>query len=110
VDAQRPFADVNLLRSKKCLSAGTVVNPIVAIGNYFFCVVQADAFLVDRESNLTEGLVTSRSTDENDDMNDVGIITRIRKTFTQVPVDATKRYLPPDHPALNLVLQVLVEL
>lgn len=106
VDAQTPNADIHLLRTGLTLTADTAVNPLVAIGNYFFCVVAADAFLVDKQGNLSESLLTTRSPVENDDMDDVTILERVRKTFTQVPVEAATRYQAPDHPALNKVLQV----
>ena len=93
LDTQRPYEDVALLRSGVRLGAGSVGNPLVTIANYFCCVVEQDAFVVDSEGRLCEALVTTRALDGGGDAGPAEkiAIERLRKTFAFQPLDGARR-------------------
>lgn len=58
-DSRQPSAPLKLQGSKKVLDSGSVTNPMTVLANYVFCVVEADAFQLDSEGDLTEALLTT---------------------------------------------------
>jgi len=76
--------EVKLTRSGNVLAPGTVRNPMVVIANYFFDSIPQDAFFVKR-GQLQEGLVTVSSYQQEPDLNDPEILSRVEISYDRNP-------------------------
>ena len=78
---------VRLVHSGEVLAAETLRNPTVVISNYLFDSIPQDAFSV-AEGQLYEALSTIRTADEEPDLTDPEILSRLELSFQRYPVDA----------------------
>ena len=107
-----PYDEITLRHSGAVLRAGEVVNPVAVVANYVFCVLEQDAFCVDADGTLQEGLVTMVRTasgqgggaDDDLALDDPSLIGRTRKTFAHAPLpEGVPRY-GGDRAALDGIL------
>ena len=77
---------LNLTESGNVLAPGTVKNPMVLIANYFFDSIPQDAFFV-QGGQLYEGLVTVTSYEQEADLNDPELLSRVEVTYGRNPVE-----------------------
>jgi tetratricopeptide (TPR) repeat protein len=91
---------IQLIESGKVLRAGELKNPLVLLANYLLDSLPQDLFSVE-EQNLFEVSASLYSTQEEPDLFDPEIITRIEIEYDRRPVSSD--YYPD--PTLNAVLQ-----
>ena len=77
---------LKLIESGGVLAPGTVKNPIVVIANYFFDSIPQDAFFI-QGGQLCEGLVTVNSYQQEADLNDPEILSRVEITYDRNPLE-----------------------
>jgi hypothetical protein len=94
-DAEQP-GDLCLAGSGEVLSPRQgLANPVVLIANYFFDSIPADCFTV-RDGRLYESLAAlSSPRDHEDDLDDPGLLSRVKIDFEQRPARADY-YADPD--------------
>ena len=85
---------LKLTESGDVLATGTVKNPMVVIANYFFDSIPQDAFFI-QGGQLQEGLVTVTSYQQEVDLNDPEILSRLDISYDRNPVEP-KHYKNPD--------------
>jgi tetratricopeptide (TPR) repeat protein len=76
---------LKLTESGDILAPGTVKSPIVVIANYFFDSIPQDAFFV-QGGKLQEGLVTVSSYQQEPDLDDPEILSRVEISYDRNPV------------------------
>lgn len=92
--------EVRLRRSGDTLSAETIRNPIIVLANYLFDSIPQDVFYI-QDGQLHESLITLASPQEEPDINDPEILSRIEIFYGNHPA-STDYY---DDPDLNHILQ-----
>jgi hypothetical protein len=98
-DAEHDRA-VTLTRSGEVLAEGTVKNPMVVLGNYFFDSIPQDVFLLE-EGQLRECAISLFSPQPEPDLTDPELLSRIQ--FRYEPRPAAADYYP--EPELNGLLR-----
>lgn len=98
---------LSLILSGETLSADTLVNPLILIGNYFFDTIPQDLFMA-KDGKILEGRVTL-SVEENEQTKklshtDPAIINHLKTHFDYVPIADVDHYYP-DSPELNTILR-----
>jgi tetratricopeptide (TPR) repeat protein len=86
--------ELKLTESGDVLAPGTVNNPVVVIANYFFDSIPQDAFFI-QGGQLYEGLVKVSSYQQETDLNDPEIFSRVEISYDRNPVE-TEYYNNPD--------------
>jgi tetratricopeptide (TPR) repeat protein len=77
---------LKLSESGDVLAPGIVKNPMVVIANYFFDSIPQDAFFI-QGGQLYEGLVTVTSCQQEPDLHDPEILTRVEISYDRNPVE-----------------------
>lgn len=101
-----------LILSGEVLTADTLVNPLILIGNYFFDTIPQDLFMA-KEGKILEGRVTL-SVEESEQTKklspkDPAIINFLKTHFDYVPIEDVDHYYP-DSPELNAILKSYAQL
>jgi tetratricopeptide (TPR) repeat protein len=78
--------ELKLTESGDVLARGTVKNPMVVIANYFFDSIPQDAFFV-QGGQLQEGLVTVTSYQQEPDLDDQEILSRVQISYERNRVE-----------------------
>jgi tetratricopeptide (TPR) repeat protein len=78
---------LKLTESGDVLAPGTVNNPVVVITNYFFDSIPQDAFFI-QGGQLCEGLVTVTSYQQEPDLNDPEMLSRLEISYDRNPVES----------------------
>jgi tetratricopeptide (TPR) repeat protein len=78
---------MKLTESGDLLAHGTVKNPMVVIANYFFDSIPQDAFFI-QGGQFHEGLVTVTSCQQEADLNDPELLSRVEISYDRNPADS----------------------
>jgi len=85
---------LKLTKSEDVLAPGTVRNPMGVIANYFFDSIPQDAFFI-QGGQLQEGLVTVTSYQQEADLHDPELLSRVEISYDRNPVEPNY-YEKPD--------------
>lgn len=96
--------ELRLLHGGETLSADTVESPMVFIANYFFDSIPMDAFHI-KQGRLYESLVSVSSSQEEPDLTDPEILTRMSVSPEHEPAEADYY----DDPEWNRILHDYTE-
>jgi len=78
--------EFKLTQSDNVLASGTVKNPMAVIANYLFDSIPQDVFFI-QGGQLQEGLVTVTSYQQEPDLNDPEILSRVEISYERNPVE-----------------------
>jgi tetratricopeptide (TPR) repeat protein len=78
--------ELKLTESGDVLAPGSVKNPVVVIANYFFDSIPQDAFFI-QGGQLCEGLVTLTLYQQETDLNDPEILSRVEISYDRNAVE-----------------------
>ena len=78
--------EIKLTQSGDVLDPGIVKNPMVAIANYFFDSIPQDAFFI-QGGQLHEGLVTVTSYQQEADLHDPDLLSRVEISYDKNPTE-----------------------
>ena len=79
--------ELKLAESGGVLAPGNVNNPMVVIANYFFDSIPQDAFFI-QGGQLYEGLVTVSSYQQEPDLHDPELLSRLEISYDRKPVES----------------------
>lgn len=99
---------LQLIRSKKILSEGSLTNPLIVIGNYFFDTIPQDLFRVTNKQ-LEEGQITVSVPNKKElgELNgeNPNLIPHLICTYHYAPIENPDQYYP-HFPILNNLLKM----
>lgn len=95
-DSERP---ITLLPSGTVLTSDSIKNPMIVLANYFFDSIPADLFHI-RTGQVYESLASIYSKQEELDLADPEILSRITIEYEDNPVPITDYYNDPEFDAL----------
>jgi hypothetical protein len=78
--------DLRLIRSGEVLTGKALKNPVIVLANYFFDAIPQDVFYL-HHGQLHEGRVNVSSSQQESDLSDPEVISRVQVAFEHVPVN-----------------------
>lgn len=93
--------EIELVISGEVLGGEVLGNGLIVVGNYFFDGIPIDVFAIEG-GHLLEGTVNVMSTQEEPDLDDPAVLSRVSLAFEHSPTEAEGYY---DDPEFNRILQ-----